>query len=108
MGKNRKLRNLVRKGILAVCVILLMAVTSSAIRSASLRLDPVTDTQFPTVYWLMLGASETGRVNSEDMNYNRRMYTEKENREADIAAVRQILKERGLAGNVKHYLEKQG
>ena len=87
MGKNRKLRNLVRKGILAVCVILLMAVTSSAIRSASLRLDPVTDTQFPTVYWLMLGASETGRVNSEDMNYNRRMYTEKENREADIAAV---------------------
>lgn len=108
MGKNRKLRNLVRKGILAVCVILLMAVTSSAIRSASLRLDPVTDTQFPTVYWLMLGASETGRVNSEDMNYNRRMYTEKENREADIAAVRQILKERGLAGNVKHYLEKTG
>lgn len=108
MGKSRKLRNLVRKGILAVCVILLMAVTSSAIRSASLRLDPVTDTQFPTVYWLMLGASETGRVNSEDMNYNRRMYTEKENREADIAAVRQILKERGLAGNVKHYLEKTG
>lgn len=108
MGKNRKLRNLVRKGILAVCVILLMAVTSSAIRNASLRLDPVTDTQFPTVYWLMLGASETGRVNSEDMNYNRRMYTEKENREADIAAVRQILKERGLAGNVKHYLEKTG
>lgn len=108
MGKNRKLRNLIRKGILAVCVILLMAVTSSAIRNASLRLDPVTDTQFPTVYWLMLGASETGRVNSEDMNYNRRMYTEKENREADIAAVRQILKERGLAGNVKHYLEKTG
>ena len=108
LEKNRKLRNLVRKGILAVCVILLMAVTSSAIRNASLRLDPVTDTQFPTVYWLMLGASETGRVNSEDMNYNRRMYTEKENREADIAAVRQILKERGLAGNVKHYLEKTG
>lgn len=108
MGKSRKLRNLARKGIPAVCVILLMAVTSSAIRSASLRLDPVTDTQFPTVYWLMLGASETGRVNSEDMNYNRRMYTEEENREADIAAVRQILKERGLAGNVKHYLEKTG
>ena len=108
LEKNRKLRNLVRKGILAVCVILLMAVTSSAIRNASLRLDPVTDTQFPTVYWLMLGASETGRVNSEDMNFNRRMYTEKENREADIAAVRQILKERGLAGNVKHYLEKTG
>ncbi len=108
MGKSRKLRNLARKGIPAVCVILLMAVTSSAIRSASLSLDPVTDTQFPTVYWLMLGASETGRVNSEDMNYNRRMYTEKENREADIAAVRQILKERGLAGNVKHYLEKTG
>lgn len=108
IGKSRKLRNPVRKGILAVCVILLMAVTSSAIRNASLRLDPVTDTQFPTVYWLMLGASETGRVNSEDMNYNRRMYTEKENREADIAAVRQILKERGLAGNVKHYLEKTG
>lgn len=108
MGKSRKLRNLVRKGIPAVCVILLMAVTSSAIRNASLCLDPVTDTQFPTVYWLMLGASETGRVNSEDMNYNRRMYTEKENREADIAAVRQILKERGLAGNVKHYLEKTG
>ena len=106
--KSRKLRNLVRKGILAVCVVLLMAVTSSAIRSASLRLDPVTDTQFPTVYWLMLGASETGRVNSEDMNYNRRMYTEEENREADMAAVRQILKERGLAGNVKHYLEKTG
>lgn len=106
--KSRKLRNLVRKGIPAVCVIFLMAVTSSAIRNASLRLDPVTDTQFPTVYWLMLGASETGRVNSEDMNYNRRMYTEKENREADIAAVRQILKERGLTGNVKHYLEKTG
>lgn len=106
--KNRKLRNLVRKGIPAVCVIFLMAVTSSSIRNASLRLDPVTDTQFPTVYWLMLGASETGRVNSEDMNFNRRMYTEKENREADIAAVRQILKERGLAGNVKHYLEKTG
>lgn len=108
LEKNRKLRKIVRKGIPAVCVIFLMAVTSSAIRNASLRLDPVTDTQFPTVYWLMLGASETGRVNSEDMNYNRRMYTEKENREADIAAVRQILKERGLAGNVKHYLEKTG
>ena len=105
---HRKLGKIVRKMIPAALAVLLMAGTSSAIRSASLRLDPVTDTEFPTVYWLLLGASDTGRVNSRDMNYNRRMYTVEENTETDIAAIREILRDRGMAGNIRHYLEKTG
>lgn len=105
---HRKLGKIVRKIIPAALAVLLMAGTSSAIRSASFRLDPVTDTEFPTVYWLLLGASDTGRVNSRDMNYNRRMYTVEENTETDIAAIREILRDRGMAGNIRHYLEKTG
>lgn len=97
-----------RKLLLIACAVLLMAGTSTAIRNASLRLDPVTETKFPKIYWLMLGASDSGRFTGEEMHYTQRMDTIEEKKAADVEAIRTVLKERGVAGNLKHYLEKTG
>ena len=93
---------------LIACAVLLMAGTSTAIRNASLRLDPITETKFPKMYWLMLGASGTGRFTGEEMHYTQRMDTMEEKKDADLKTIRKVLKERGTAGNLKHYLEKTG
>jgi hypothetical protein len=56
----------------------------------------------------MLGASDSGRFTGEEMHYTQRMDTIEEKKAADVEAIRTVLKERGAAGNLKHYLEKTG
>ncbi len=89
------------------CAIILGTGVITVVRKSHL-MDPFGQGRFPITHWLMMGVSDEGGFNVNDLNYTLQFDTVEEKNQADIIKIKQRLKEKGPVGLAIHAVKKLG
>lgn len=101
LGRNNINKTVITRTALWTAVFFLTAVLTSSmftiIRKSHLT-DPEGHGKFPVTHWLMMGLSDEGGFNKEDLYYTLQFKTKEEKNKADICRIKERLAEKGAIG----------